>query len=180
MSLALNRGMARKFQIGPKELTQPRARALARRSSSRPSIELQHSLPGQIAAISSSVDMVMSFVSKFRKVDGSEANIEMALHEALTNAVVHGSHEDPDKRVYVLCRCSVDGEVLLTIRDQGQGFDSSAIPDPTAEENLLSTHGRGIYLMHTLMDEVSFDEGGVVVRMRKKANAGSGAERRPE
>jgi serine/threonine-protein kinase RsbW len=122
--------------------------------------------------------MVMSFVSKFRKVDGSEANIEMALHEALTNAVVHGSHEDPNKRVHVICRCSIDGEVSITVRDQGQGFDSRGITDPTTPENLLSPHGRGIYLMHTLMDEVSFDEGGVVVRMRKRANAGFGAERR--
>lgn len=163
MSLALNRGMAQKFQIG-----QPQARALARRSSSRPFVELQHSLPGQITAISPSVDMVMRFVAKFRKVDGSEANIEMALHEALTNAVVHGSREDPNKRVYVLCRCNIDGEVSITVRDQGQGFDSRRITDPTTPENLLSTHGRGIYLMRELMDEVSFDEGGVVVRMRKE------------
>jgi serine/threonine-protein kinase RsbW len=130
--------MARKFQIGPKEQTHSHARALARRSSSRPFIELRHSLPGQFAAISSSVDMVMRFVSKFRKGDGSEATIEMALREALTNAVVHGSHEDPNKRIDVLCHCNIDGEVLLTVRDQGQGFDSGALPDPTAPENLLS------------------------------------------
>ena len=156
--------MARKFQIGPKEVTRPQAF----RSGSRPFVELQHSLPGHIVAISPAVDMVMSFVSKFRKGDGSEANIEIALHEALTNAVVHGSHEDPNKRVYLLCRCNIDGEVSITIRDQGQGFESRGITDPTTSENLLSTHGRGIYLMRTLMDEVSFDEGGAVVRMRKK------------
>lgn len=163
----------RKSQIGPKEASQPHARALARSSSSRPFVELQYSLPGQIVAISPSVDMVMSFVATFRKVDGSEANIEMALHEALTNAVVHGSHEDPSKSVYVLCRCCIDGEVSITVRDQGQGFD--AIADPTTPENLLSTHGRGIFLIRELMDEVSFDEGGVVVRMRKKANVAFGA-----
>jgi len=140
-------------------------------SRSCPFVELQHSFPSQIAAIAPSADLVMNFVSKFRRQDGSEANIDMALHEALANAVVHGNHEDPDKLVYIVCRCSIDGEVSITIRDQGEGFDSRAIPDPTTPENRLSTHGRGIYLMQTLMDEVSFDEGGVVVRIRKKPNA---------
>lgn len=141
-------------------------------SISRPSVELQHSLPSQIAAISPAVDLVMRFVSTFRKVDVSEDHIDVAVHEALTNAVVHGNHEDPDKHVFVACRCSIDGEVWITVRDQGQGFDSSAIQDPTTPENLLSTQRRGIYLMKALMDEVYFDEGGVVVRMRKKSNTG--------
>ena len=146
---------------------------LAGSSRSCPFVELQHSLASKIAAIAPSVDLVMNFVSKFRKQDGSEANIEMALHEALANAVVHGNHEDPDKLVYVVCRCSIDGEVSISIRDQGPGFDSRTIPDPTTPENRLCTHGRGIYLMQALMDEVSFDEGGVVVCMRKKPPTGS-------
>jgi anti-sigma regulatory factor (Ser/Thr protein kinase) len=64
----------------------------------------------------------------------------------------------------------LDGEVSITVRDEGRGFDSNAVPDPTSRENLLFTHGRGIYLMKTLMDEVSFEEGGSVVRMRKNSN----------
>jgi serine/threonine-protein kinase RsbW len=110
----------------------------------------------------------MVFINRFRNVDGSEIDIEIALREALTNAVIHGNHEDPANRVYVVCRCSTDGNVSITIRDQGQGFDSRAVPDPTAPETLLSTHGRGIYLMRAFMDEVCFEEGGSVVYMRKK------------
>lgn len=172
MCLAQYPGMAQKFQFGPKGMGKTHLLSLARSSRSRPSIELQHSLPSQIAAIAPSVELVMRFVAKFRKADGSEAGIEMALHEALANAVVHGNQEDPAKPVEIACRCSIDGEVSITVRDQGQGFDSSSIPDPTAPENQLSAHGRGIYLMQASMDEVHFDEGGVVVRMRKKANAG--------
>jgi serine/threonine-protein kinase RsbW len=163
--------MAQKLQFGPKDTAQIHALGLTRSSRSRPSIELQHSLASRIAAISPSVDLIMRFVAKFRKVDGSEAGIEMALHEALANAVVHGNREDSDKLVEIACHCSIDGEVSITVRDQGQGFDSDAIPDPTAPENQMSNHGRGIYIMRALMDEISFDEGGVVVRMRKKANA---------
>jgi serine/threonine-protein kinase RsbW len=95
----------------------------------------------------------------------------MALHEALANAVVHGNQEDSDKLVEIACHCSIDGEVSITVRDHGAGFDSHAIPDPTAPENQMSNHGRGIYIMRASMDEINFEEGGVVVRMRKKANA---------
>jgi serine/threonine-protein kinase RsbW len=178
MSLALDAGMVWKLQIGSKDMAH--THALARSSHSRPFVELQHSLSSHIAAISPAVDLVMSFVSKFRKVDGSEDHIDVAVHEALTNAVIHGNHQDPNKRVFVACRCSIDGEVSITIRDQGQGFDSRGITDPTTSENLLSPHGRGIYLMHMLMDEVSFDEGGVVVRMRKNSNAGPATQKRSE
>jgi serine/threonine-protein kinase RsbW len=51
--------------------------------------------------------------------------------------------------------------------------------EPTFLENLLFTHGRGIYLMKTLMDEVSFEEGGTVVMMRKKSNANSAEQGKP-
>ena len=63
------------------------------------------------------------------------------------------------------------------VRDEGTGFDSSTVPDPTFLENLLFTHRRGIYLMKTLVDEVSFEEGGAVVMMRKKSNASSAEQR---
>ena len=179
MPLAQLGDMTRKSQTWPTYMTPAQALdPAARTSSSRPAIELHHSLPSQIAAIAPSIDLVMRFVSKFRSPDGSEANIEMALHEALANAVVHGNREDRNKQVHVICRCNIDGEVSVTIRDQGQGFDSRALADPTAPENLFCTHGRGIYLMRALMDEVSFDEGGVVVRMRKDSNADPSTQRR--
>jgi len=119
----------------------------------------------------------MRFILKFRSPDGTEADIEMALREALANAVIHGNGENSCKRIYVECRCYMDGEVSITVRDEGKGFDSSAVLDPTLLENLLFTHGRGIYLMKALMDEVSFEEGGAVVIMRKKANANSVEQR---
>jgi serine/threonine-protein kinase RsbW len=173
--------MRRKFQIPFVDMAQAQMRGRSPWTShSRPSIELQHSLPSQVAAISLSVELVMRFISKFRKLDGSEANIEVALHEALANAVVHGNREDPNKYVHVACCCSIDGEVSITIRDQGLGFDTGALQDPTAAENLLSAHGRGIYLMQAFMDEVCFEEGGVVVRMRKKPNACSTSPERSE
>jgi serine/threonine-protein kinase RsbW len=120
----------------------------------------------------------MRFILNFRRADGSEGDIDAALHEALANAVVHGNGENSCKRVYLTCRCYMDGEVSITVRDQGKGFDGSSLLNPTFRENLLLTHGRGIYLMKTLMDEVSFEEGGAVVMMRKNSNASSAEQRK--
>lgn len=140
-------------------------------------VEIRQFLPSEVATVSPFVDQVMRLISRFRVTDGSEVDIEVALREALLNAIKHGNREDPYKRVCVTTRCSADGEVLITVQDEGQGFDPRTVPDPTAPENRLFTHGRGIYLMKTLMDEVCFECRGAVVQMRKKSNAGSAAER---
>ena len=146
---------------------------LPRNGHSVPFVELRQSLPSKVAAIAPFNDQLMRFILKFRSADGTETDIELALLEALTNAVIHGNSENSFKRVYVICRCYMDGEVSIMVRDEGTGFDSSAVLNPTFRENLLFTHGRGIYLMRTLMDEVSFEEGGSVVRMRKNSNSGT-------
>jgi serine/threonine-protein kinase RsbW len=82
---------------------------------------------------------------------------------------------DAHRRVYVACRCTADGEVSITVQDEGSGFESGTVPDPTDPENRLVTHGRGIYLMRMSMDEVCFEQGGAVVYMRKKPNARPGS-----
>jgi serine/threonine-protein kinase RsbW len=142
------------------------------RSSQRsgPHIRLELSLRSEVGAISPFVDTLMHLIRKCKWVAGNEEDIEIALREALANAVIHGNHEDPEKQVYVGCRGGTD-EVSIVIRDEGQGFDSGNVPDPTAPENIKSSHGRGIYLMKTLMDEVRFERGGTVVYMRKSRRA---------
>ena len=136
-----------------------------------PSIEMRNPLPSRIEAISPLVVRIMSLIAACRAADGSEVDIEIALREALANAIVHGNREDPDKRLEVVCRCGIDGAVDITIRDQGHGFDSRTIPDPTAPESRMSTYERGLYLMCSLMDEVRFEDRGTVVHLRKKPNA---------
>jgi serine/threonine-protein kinase RsbW len=153
---------------------------LPRNGHSAPFVELRQSLSSKVAAISPFTEQLMRFILHFRMGDGSEIDIEMALLEALANAVIHGNGENYRKSVYVTCRCYMDGEIVIKVRDEGGGFDPSVLVDPTSRENLLVTHGRGIYLMNTLMDEVSFEEGGTVVIMRKKANAHSAEQRKPQ
>ena len=124
-------------------------------------------LPSRVDMVSPFVDELMRYIAKFRAKDGSELEIEMAAQEALANAIVHGNQVDPEKRVYLTCGCALDGEVNLTVRDEGQGFKPDCVADPNAPENQLRISGRGIHLMKTFMDEVSFEQGGSVVRMRK-------------
>ena len=133
-----------------------------------PYIQWELSLQSEVCATSPFVDTLMQLIRKGRCVPGNEDDIEIALREALANAVIHGNHEDNGKRVFVSCCCGTD-EVSIVIKDEGQGFDIGEVPDPTAPKNIKSSHGRGIYLMKTLMDEVRFEQGGAVVYLRKSA-----------
>lgn len=171
MRVALVMGMTRHAQAEAEEAQHTHSLALLGQSSTlAPFVELQQSMPSQVDVVTPFVSQLMLFVSKFRPTDGSELDIEIALREALVNAVIHGNREKPEKLVHVACRCDTNGQVEITVRDQGDGFDKSAMADPTSPGNVLNTHGRGIYLMEALMDESWFEEGGTVVRMRKGPN----------
>ena len=130
--------------------------------------ELKRSLPSEVAAIFPIVDRLMVRLGKYSCVPEAESDVEIALREALANAIIHGNHEDRRKYVYVTCRGDPD-EVSIAVKDEGKGFDVNNVPDPTAPENIGSVHGRGILVMKALMDEVRFEEGGAVVHMRKSA-----------
>jgi serine/threonine-protein kinase RsbW len=143
-----------------------------------PFVELHQSFPSDLHSVSVVVDKLMQFIAKSRSRDGSEYDIETALREALENAIVHGNEEDLHKCVYVRCLCTPDGEVSIMVQDEGKGFDADTLPDPTTPENRLRAFGRGVYLMKSLMDEVRFEQGGAVVRMRKGSNGSSAAKRK--
>jgi serine/threonine-protein kinase RsbW len=137
-----------------------------------PTVWLELSLRSEVSTIAPFVDTLMRLIKKFSWVAEDEEDIEVALYEVLANAVIHGNHEDPERQVRVSCRCGTD-EISIVVRDEGQGFDVGEVPDPTTPENISSSHGRGIYLMRTLMDEVHFEGGGTVVHMRKVARTPS-------
>jgi serine/threonine-protein kinase RsbW len=126
-------------------------------------------MPSEIKAISPLVDRLMRLIEGSRCVPGEEPAVELALREALNNAVVHGNGMDARKLVQIRCRCELGEGVFIIVRDQGQGFDPNALPDSPAVENLEAEHGRGIHLMKLAMDKVSFERGGTEVHMRKRA-----------
>ena len=94
-------------------------------------------------------------------------DLRLAAQEAVVNAVEHGNRGDERKKVYV--RCHVNGDSLVvTVRDEGDGFDPGQVPDPTLPENILKEHGRGIFLMRNLCDEVRYSPRGNEVTLIKK------------
>jgi len=114
------------------------------------------------------VEQVMQAVREMKCVNGKEDAIELALAEALANAVVHGAKEDPSKIVECLVACDEQRGVLIIVRDPGEGFDPKNIPSCTMGENLYSNHGRGIFLINQLMDEVKFRKNGTEIHMVKR------------
>jgi serine/threonine-protein kinase RsbW len=114
------------------------------------------------------VQQVMEAIHEVRCVDGKEDAIELSLQEALANAVIHGAKEDPTKVVECLVACDEQRGLLIIVRDPGNGFDPGTIPSCTMGENVYSNHGRGIFLINQLMDEVKFLRNGTEIHMVKR------------
>lgn len=93
-------------------------------------------------------------------------NIPLACDEALTNAILHGNRSDPRKKVNVHIYVS-SSRFKIRIKDQGEGFDVASLADPTTGRNLMRPSGRGVYLMQTIMDKVTYTEGGKSVELEK-------------
>ena len=95
-------------------------------------------------------------------------DIQLALHEALTNAILHGNHSDPEKFVRLCVMIQEGGEILIVVKDSGSGFDPNKLPDPTLGENIYRESGRGVYLIRQLMDQVEYKfNAGTALIMRR-------------
>lgn len=96
--------------------------------------------------------------------------INMALRESVANAIEHGNKYDPNRSVDVRFTIGTDA-LKVRIRDEGEGFDPSTLPDPLDPQNLLNPAGRGILYMRTFMDSIEYErrpEGGMQVTMVKR------------
>ena len=127
-------------------------------------------LPSHIEAVADGAAAATDFIHSCGVGEEAAFGIDMAVREAITNAMVHGNKEDETKSVEVTLNC-LGHELEIEVKDQGKGFDPTSIPDPTDPANILKTSGRGIFLMRTFMDEVKWSmspEGGTTVRMTKK------------
>jgi serine/threonine-protein kinase RsbW len=130
-------------------------------------LEIDAWMPSEISAISPLVERLMRLIEGSHCITGEEHAVQLALREALNNAVVHGNRLNAHKLVHVRCRCKVGEGISLIVSDQGQGFDPGTVPDPVTIENLEKDHGRGIHLMKLAMDQVSFEQRGAEVHMFK-------------
>ncbi len=104
-------------------------------------------------------DLVAEKLGSYGWTDDEIGNFPVAVIEAAANAILHGNREMPEKKVTV--EMSVNAEqAVIKVKDEGEGFDPSAVASPVAEENILKTNGRGIFLLHELCDKLEYEDGG--------------------
>jgi serine/threonine-protein kinase RsbW len=96
-------------------------------------------------------------------------NMLVSMVEAVNNAIIHGNKLDESKLVQIEYEIN-NGELLFSVKDEGNGFDYRNIPDPTAPENLEKPHGRGIFLISHLVDELKFEDNGSKICVKLKIN----------
>ena len=128
------------------------------------------SLPSRIETVATAAAAVAQFIGRSGMSDDAAFGIDMAVREAVTNAVLHGNRQDENKTVDIVLKSSPDA-VEISVHDQGPGFNPESVPDPTTTENILKTSGRGIFFMRSFMDEVDWlirPGGGTTVRMLKR------------
>jgi serine/threonine-protein kinase RsbW len=131
-------------------------------------LKLDMTVPAQVNDIDRVVTRVVGLISDMECASGKEFEVEIAMREALANAIVHGCRQDPDKEVRICVACDESRGMLIVVKDPGTGFDPARIPSPIVGRNVYSTHGRGIFLIDQLMDEVRILKGGTEIHMLKK------------
>ena len=127
-------------------------------------------LPSRLETIDEAVATAAKMANASGLPDEALFGIDLAVREAVTNAVKHGNKFDATKQVKIAFENRAH-ELLITVEDEGAGFELNAVPDPTNSENLLKESGRGIFFMRSFMDEVVWEQasaGGTIVRLTKK------------
>ena len=128
---------------------------------------IDFALPSDVQLMHAVLDYLLQRVAQLGLIDPENSHLFVALDEAFVNAVKHGNKFDPTKLVSVCVELSAQ-EARFTIEDQGAGFNVHEIPDPCDPMNLFKTSGRGVLLIHNIMDEVQYNERGNRLTMVKR------------
>ena len=131
-------------------------------------------IPSTRPAINRAVQAVCRLARRSGCRDGRRADLEIALREALANAVLHGNGMHPERRVFLRCYAGPRAGILVAVRDQGPGFEPEKVPDPRAADRMALDHGRGLLLMRELTDAIAFRRGGREVVFYQRPGGSSG------
>ena len=125
-----------------------------------------------VPAVPSSIHRVSEGVTQLLAGKGWKEDeiikVDLALQEALANGIRHGAKNDPSKFVQCVVTADAAGDLVIVVRDPGPGFDPAKVPNPLEGDNILKSSGRGVFLINQLMDEVTFEDSGREVHMRKR------------
>jgi len=113
-------------------------------------------VPSDPNLIPSVDEFIFDKITSLNLKEDTLSNLSLAASEALSNAMVHGNKLDPNKDVTVSIKIS-ENKLILCIKDEGDGFDPNSVPDPTKPENIMRDSGRGIHIMRSFIDQVSYN-----------------------
>ena len=156
-------------------MSQPDASPGDGRPGARPNVsehdaacQLTMTIPADPGAISVLSDRVARELEERNWREDDVTAVQLALIEALANAIRHGCRGDITKRVQCSVGCGDSDEIVVVVRDPGDGFNPDGVPDPLDPVNTFQPSGRGMLLMRAFMDHVVFTDGGREVQMGKK------------
>lgn len=129
--------------------------------------KVEFALPSDVSLMHDVLNYLVTCVAKLGLINPNDSNLFIALDEAFVNAVKHGNRFDHNKIVHISADISSE-EARFTVEDEGEGFNPKQIPDPCDPDNLFKTSGRGVLLIHNIMDEVEYSERGNRLTMVKK------------
>src|ERR1700716_1043010 len=125
---------------------------------SEDSKRLEITLETQVESVNLAEEMCLRVAEAAGFGEDDCYRIGMSVREGVINAFHYGNEERPDKKIHLAVDLTAD-KMIIHVLDEGAGFKLSDVPDPLAEENLLSTSGRGIFLMRAFMDDFDVVEG---------------------
>ena len=131
---------------------------------------LEMTLETQVESVNLAEEMCLRVAEAAGFGEDDCYRIGMSVREGVINAFHYGNEERPEKKIHLAVDLTAE-KMIIHVLDEGIGFKLADVPDPLAEENLLSTSGRGIFLMRTFMDEFELrrtPQGGAEVIMTKK------------
>jgi serine/threonine-protein kinase RsbW len=134
------------------------------------SFDIEHStqkviLDSSLRDITALDALLSSVKEQYAIKDESFDVIWLVLHEAVTNAIRHGNRCDLSKKVRLSIEAREQRFLCFTVKDEGEGFDPTSIPDPTSPENIAEPNGRGVFLINKLADKVHYSHNGTVVEV---------------
>lgn len=135
-------------------------------------------LESTLDSVDQAEEMSQAFARDAGFPEEDQMKIGMAVREAMVNAVFHGNKWDPGKKAGLKMELE-RGHLVITVSDEGSGFDLEKVPSPLASENLMKQSGRGIFLIRSFMDEIQVrrrSPRGVEMRMVKHPSPHNGKE----
>lgn len=124
-------------------------------------------LPSDLDLLNGTVFYLTEEMYKFGIISPAEINVKVSLIEALTNAMEHGNDLDKNKKVKIFADFSHE-QAVIEIIDEGEGFEVNRLPNPTMQENIFKTRGRGVFMMRQFLDGVEYFPPGNHVKLTKK------------